>query len=546
MITQYTKPVEQNFISQYVPIPFDQINKITDAYARDYKESSDKLDAFVKEYSKFKSLSNADMKTYHDLTFGAIKPIVDKVGNNSDMLATAEGRSLLNSAIRNIDYATLESLQKTAEELDKENKLKMEMEANGKKIDYRFYDPNKSVNYDTLKEGKAYSAQTPIEYVPLKKIFDPLYDDIKPQITSHGMYNYKEITNGMLAKVTTDENINQFLTDPIVNREVNYNEATGKIPSLYYKKDSEGNLKLDRKAYIKDLAIQSQASRVGPFDKEVDQFKYAEYVRQQKEEAETLGLKNAIRMSGLNRTNDIKELAEKTAQDAIFTNIGKKINPSQPLPLSDNDFKVLNKYYVDRGATKQDVDLTLSNVNLHLPSGLSFPKAGTVGNNFIATINNGETINASRVRLAPRNKAIVRLARNKNGKIDKNYDNVNGIMSYQDGAAQLLDVSIRLDANDKGSVKRDGGTITINNKTFDVDTLIKQVGGKIVYKENGSVSEPYYTFPVEQDILVDAGSAQAFDYDYLNSFGQNEIKQNPNAYTMVQRMSIPLGKRIKK
>lgn len=311
MITQYTKPIEYTPQSQYVPIPFEQLNKFTELYAKDYKETSDKLDEFVKTNSKFSSLSSADNQMYNQLTLGAIKPIIEKLGTSSDALTSAENRGLVNSTIRNIDYKTLNNLQQTATALEQEEKARMEMEANGKQIDTRFYDKNAGKDYDTYKAGKAYTAQIPVEHVPLKKVFDPLYDDIKP--TFHGTvggYDLEGISIGDLSKVTTNTNISQFLEHPVIDREVKYNEKNNLIPEKYYKHDDKGvRGELDKLSYVKDLALESQKSRIMEDKPTANQYSLLHKQQELK--------KKEVESNITLRSNEIKTYAEYTGANNI-------------------------------------------------------------------------------------------------------------------------------------------------------------------------------------------------------------------------------------
>lgn len=274
MITQFTQPAQQSIVDQYVPIPFEQIARIGEAYKQDYNIAEKKLSDFNRINGEFQSRSAKDMKDYYDETIGKIKPVIEKLGSNSDLLKSPEGRSLIASTLNNIDYKKLAMLKKSAESMDEEAKLRQQMVASGK----RFFASQAKPTYETHStiDNGIYNANIPMEYKGEKEVFDPYFNDVKPSIRrdSHGNPQIvngrilKEVTDNDLARVATDASIKAMASDPLVMEHVKEDYLLGKIPREYL--DKNGMLTDKYYDYVKLKAIKSQEAKKGLFDQDVD------------------------------------------------------------------------------------------------------------------------------------------------------------------------------------------------------------------------------------------------------------------------------------
>ena len=76
-VNRFDKPVGSQYVSQYVPIPFEQLYKIGKEYNDRVDTAMKTLSDNMKVWNSFKSASLKDMQNWYDLTTGAAKPLVN-------------------------------------------------------------------------------------------------------------------------------------------------------------------------------------------------------------------------------------------------------------------------------------------------------------------------------------------------------------------------------------------------------------------------------------------------------------------------------------
>ena len=130
-INRYDTPAQAEFINTYVPIPFEQLYTL----GRDAKTEVDKAiaeqSAALSKWSEFRSPSAVDTAAWNELTLGAVKPVIDKLASNPDLIKTVEGRSMLRSAINNVDTSKLALLQQSRDNLLQRQKVDQELMMKG-------------------------------------------------------------------------------------------------------------------------------------------------------------------------------------------------------------------------------------------------------------------------------------------------------------------------------------------------------------------------------------------------------------------------------
>ena len=114
-MNRFDKPVEGQYVSQYVPIPFEQLYQLGKYYNEEVDKAQQELASSVNKWSEFRSPSAIDTKQWYDYTIGGAKQIVDDMINNPDLIKTAEGRSRITSFINSRPYDKLSSLQQSRE-----------------------------------------------------------------------------------------------------------------------------------------------------------------------------------------------------------------------------------------------------------------------------------------------------------------------------------------------------------------------------------------------------------------------------------------------
>lgn len=209
---RFDKPIESEYISQYTPIPFEQLYAIGKANNEKVDKAYQDLGNQFTKWSEFRSPSAVDTKRWYDLTVGAGQDIVNKLAANPDLIKTAEGRSLIQSFINTRPYNELSQLQQSREGLLQRQKVNQQLMLSGKynplwhEVDF--------TNYNTLDRG-VFNDVAPLAYKSEVDLVKPYVDNLKPGfIRQEGAYDWrgvssertdKEIANNISAIYNTPE-----------------------------------------------------------------------------------------------------------------------------------------------------------------------------------------------------------------------------------------------------------------------------------------------------------------------------------------------------
>ena len=209
---RFDKPIESEYISQYTPIPFEQLYAIGKANNERVDKAYQDLGNQFTKWSEFRSPSAVDTKRWYDLTVGAGQDIVNKLAANPDLIKTAEGRSLIQSFINTRPYNELSQLQQSREGLLQRQKVNQQLMLSGKynplwhEVDF--------TNYNTLDRG-VFNDVAPLAYKSEVDLVKPYVDNLKPGfIRQEGAYDWrgvssertdKEIANNISAIYNTPE-----------------------------------------------------------------------------------------------------------------------------------------------------------------------------------------------------------------------------------------------------------------------------------------------------------------------------------------------------
>lgn len=197
---RFDKPIESEYISQYTPIPFEQLYAIGKANNERVNKAYQDLGNQFTKWSEFRSPSAVDTKRWYDLTVGAGQDVVNKLAANPDLIKTAEGRSLIQSFINTRPYNELSQLQQSREGLLQRQKVNQQLMLSGKynplwhEVDF--------TNYNTLDSG-VFNDVAPLAYKSEVDLVKPYVDNLKAgYIRSDGSYDYSGVSTDR-----TDEQI---------------------------------------------------------------------------------------------------------------------------------------------------------------------------------------------------------------------------------------------------------------------------------------------------------------------------------------------------
>ena len=202
-MNRFDKPVEGQYVSQYVPIPFEQLYQLGKYYNEEVDKAQQELASSVNKWSEFRSPSAIDTKQWYDYTIGGAKQIVDEMINNPDLIKTAEGRSKITSFINSRPYDKLSSLQQSREAMLERQKANQTLALNGK-YNPLWHDVN-FTEYDTM-QGGIFKDTAPLAFKSVNDLTKPYVDDLKNQfIATKGGYDYFGVTpERALSQVTSN------------------------------------------------------------------------------------------------------------------------------------------------------------------------------------------------------------------------------------------------------------------------------------------------------------------------------------------------------
>lgn len=190
---RFDKPIESEYISQYTPIPFEQLYAIGKANNERVDKAYQDLGNQFTKWSEFRSPSAVDTKRWYDLTVGAGQDIVNKLAANPDLIKTAEGRSLIQSFINTRPYNELSQLQQSREGLLQRQKVNQQLMLSGKynplwhEVDF--------TNYSTLDSG-VFNDVAPLAYKSEVDLVKPYVDNLKPEfIRQEGAYDWRGVSS---------------------------------------------------------------------------------------------------------------------------------------------------------------------------------------------------------------------------------------------------------------------------------------------------------------------------------------------------------------
>lgn len=190
---RFDKPIESEYISQYTPIPFEQLYAIGKANNERVDKAYQDLGNQFTKWSEFRSPSAVDTKRWYDLTVGAGQDIVNKLAANPDLIKTAEGRSLIQSFINTRPYNELSQLQQSREGLLQRQKVNQQLMLSGKYNPLWHYVD--FTNYSTLDSG-VFNDVAPLAYKSEVDLVKPYVDNLKPGfIRQEGAYDWRGVSS---------------------------------------------------------------------------------------------------------------------------------------------------------------------------------------------------------------------------------------------------------------------------------------------------------------------------------------------------------------
>ena len=110
-VNRFSTPVDSQYISQYVPIPFQELYAIGKEYNTQRQQAEKQLSDYVQKWSEFESPSAVDTQRWYDITMKPAIKVAEQYARNPELLKTPEGRSSIYNLINSLPYEELSALK---------------------------------------------------------------------------------------------------------------------------------------------------------------------------------------------------------------------------------------------------------------------------------------------------------------------------------------------------------------------------------------------------------------------------------------------------
>ena len=197
-VNRFSTPVQSTYMSQYVPIPFEQLYALGKEYNTRVDKAYSTLNEQVSKWTDFQSPSAVDTARWNELTLEPAKELVDRLAANPDLIKTAAGRAEIQSFINSRPYGELNALKQSRDNMLKRQKLEQQLSLTGKynplwhEVDY--------TNYDT-KSG-VFNDLSLIPYMSEVEMVKPYLDNLEDSyLYSSGMYDYTGVSGETTDKI---------------------------------------------------------------------------------------------------------------------------------------------------------------------------------------------------------------------------------------------------------------------------------------------------------------------------------------------------------
>ena len=179
-INRFQQPVESEYISQYVPIPFQELVTLGKYYGEQRKQAEKDLNTNIRAFGEFVSPSDVDTRLYKEESIGKLSSFINEAATNPEIMKDAAWRSRMYNALNNIDYGLLKRFEKTAENSYIREKAKAQLKANGLYEEW-FDDPlyRDLSNWNTKTMG-IMTNLSPDKYTTMRELGSEFTSSLKP------------------------------------------------------------------------------------------------------------------------------------------------------------------------------------------------------------------------------------------------------------------------------------------------------------------------------------------------------------------------------
>ena len=377
-VNRYYTPAELNYVSQYAPIPFQELFALGKSYADELEKAQNKLSEHIKSVGEFRSLIDKDNQSYYNTAINQnVRSVMDAAAANPELMKTVGWRSSLNNALNSVNYGDLSMLKQSAEQANLYYKLYASLAAQGKMPPGWEKDWLKT--YDTLGSRKVFD-KVPLPYSSVEDVAYSFVENLKDtHLGSDGGYNWYGVdAKTALAQVAERES--ELLADPYVDRHYQILKDAGLT-------DQEALQEIRNRANTAALRVVRRKPVVDPYAYAAVQAKHALDLQNAKNAGKSAG-----KMGGvlgiedlLTRDSEVKksDIVSRAEQNPEFTQkylpqrtqIGKglenAIESYQADPMFKETFDTYLDYLEKNGYTGNDAVIAATSFALNRPNNIS-------------------------------------------------------------------------------------------------------------------------------------------------------------------------------
>lgn len=225
MISRYDQASPYEYVSQYVPVPFQELVTLGKYYADERKAAERELSNYIKKAGEFHSLITKDNESYQNIAFNEqLKNRINEAMVNPSVMRSAAWRSGLLGDLNSIDYASLSKLKASAKSAKLYDAAVRKLALEGKMPPG--WEPDYFGTYSTIDSGKVFN-KTPLPYTTVGDMIHPLVDNLKSEyINTRGGYDYFGVSDSR-AESQVDKNKSELLARQDVQRMINMYQSMG-------------------------------------------------------------------------------------------------------------------------------------------------------------------------------------------------------------------------------------------------------------------------------------------------------------------------------
>ena len=224
-INRFNQPIQAEYISQYAPMPFQELVALGKYYGEQRKAAEEQYTKHLQSARDFHSLITKDNESYYNTVMNdQVRSVSDQLTKNPDLLKSAAGRQMLNNAINSVNYSDLAKLKASAKQAELYQAAVQKLAMEGKMPPG--WEPDYFGTYDTLKERKIFDV-TPLPYTTVGDMIHPLVDNLKAEyINTRGGYDYFGVSDSR-AEDQVDRNESELLARQDVQRMISRYQSMG-------------------------------------------------------------------------------------------------------------------------------------------------------------------------------------------------------------------------------------------------------------------------------------------------------------------------------